>query len=320
MVESRHVPSLPPLRLAGSYLAAGVVWIVVSDWFVTQVAETSAVAARMQTLKGWLFVFFSAAFIFALARVRESQLDISRRRLQRATNELQVLHRVFRHNIRNDLNVIKGYVDLVRREVSEDRFDDRLALVSTKAQEVIDVSEKLRVIDDATIGPIEAHRVDLVALIERECAYLRSKYPGATIETDLPETAVVPGDESLYYVFREIIENALEHHDEPPDGRTVAISLRRDRDRFTVTCSDDGPGIPRRELTALERGEDALVHVSGIGLWLVTWLCELFDAEVAFETDPASGTTVTMRFRPVHPLDRVTANGTAPVGRQEAPA
>lgn len=320
MVETRHVPSLPPLRLAGSYLAAGVGWIVVSDWVVTQVAETSAAAARMQTLKGWLFVFFSAAFIFALARVRESQLDISRRRLQRATNELQVLHRVFRHNIRNDLNVIKGYVDLVRREVSEDRFEDRLALVSTKAQEVIDVSEKLRAIDDATIEPIENHRVDLVALIERECEYLRSKYPEATIETDLPEEAVIPGDESLYYVFREVIENAIEHHDEPPDRRTVAVSLRRDRDRVTVTCADDGPGIPQRELTALERGEDALVHVSGIGLWLVTWLCELFDAEVAFETDPGSGTTVTMRFRPVHPLGRVMANGVAPAGRQEATA
>ena len=86
----------------------GVLWILRSDRVVLFITESPVRLARLQTLKAWVFVLGSAALFFGLTRTRELRVTSSRDRLDQATQELQVLHPVFRHNIRNDLDDVQG--------------------------------------------------------------------------------------------------------------------------------------------------------------------------------------------------------------------
>jgi sensor histidine kinase regulating citrate/malate metabolism len=62
-----------------------------------------------------------------------------------------------------------------------------------------------------------------------------------------------------------------------------------------VEVADQGPGIPDCELEALRSGDErALLHGSGIGLWLVNWLVTFLDGTLRFEGNDPCGTVVTM--------------------------
>ena len=99
---------LSALKIAGSYLVFGVLWIGISDRVVLQIARTQSELLWMQSIKGWLFVALSGLLVFGLVSARETQLHNTQNRLRTATEQLQVIHRVFRHNLRNELTVIRG--------------------------------------------------------------------------------------------------------------------------------------------------------------------------------------------------------------------
>ena len=52
----------------------------------------------------------------------------------------------------------------------------------------------------------------------------------------------------------------------------AAVEALREKERATdveIETEDDGPGIPERETTVLNRGETSLKHADGLGIWLM---------------------------------------------------
>ena len=293
----RGLFSLTPGKIASLYAAFGLLWISTSDVLVLQFWSSEQTISAIQTIKGGAFVALSGALIWGLTDRRERQLRESRNRLESVTQRLQVLQRVFRHNIRNDLNVIQGYIDLYREDAVEGNLD-RLDVASAKVTDIIDISEKLKVLDRYEVGE-SIGAIDLVEIIDEEVASFEAAYPEATIETDLPAEAVVKGDSSLQYVVAELFENAAEHYDDATETLQVRLSVSSTHDGVEVRIEDNGPGIYEGELDALRTGrESALVHVSSVGLWLVYWLCERVDGTIEIESAPGEGTEVRLRFKP----------------------
>ncbi|MFB6312129.1 MAG: diguanylate cyclase, partial [Salinirussus sp.] len=53
----------------------------------------------------------------------------------------------------------------------------------------------------------------------------------------------------------------------------------------------EGPGLDPNELVALERGKEAsLIHLSGMGLWLVNWVVRDSGGYLKFEQSEQGGT------------------------------
>lgn len=307
MVSGNRLLTLSPRRIAGGYLVFGVLWIVLSDRLVFAIAESQASIARIQTVKGWVFVLGSAALLFGLTRTRESQIESAQDRLDRATQELQVLHRVFRHNIRNDLNVVQGCIQMVRNSIEDQDFEDWLGKAHVSTEQILTMSEKLRILDRADLRPTTTGTVDVVDVIRKERGDFESVYPDVTIKTELPEESTILGDESLRYVFDELFENAMEHHHLPEDQRRISVSVDHSISEVTVRFSDNGPGIPENELAALKSGEETqLTHASGVGLWLVKWLCSFNGGTVSFDTERSEGTTVYLSFPAAQPVEGLT--------------
>lgn len=98
----------------------------------------------------------------------------------------------------------------------------------------------------------------------------------------------------LELVFRNLISNAIKHHDKPQG--TIRVSASQTTDGYAFTVQDDGPGIPpehqERVFTMFQtlKPRDA-VEGSGIGLAIVKKAVESVGGTVTLESDGQHGCT-----------------------------
>jgi len=211
----------------------------------------------------------------------------------RREQRLSVLNRVLRHNLRNDMTVVKGNVAVARDADDEVTVERALETAGDKADELIETSEKARSVAETlqTVAS-ESSLVDVSERCTAVAARYRDKYPAATVTVDGDEGVVVETSPTvLTTVVENLVENGVRHGGEAP---TVSITVERRRgEGVCVTVADGGPGIPKAELETLRAGtETDLKHGSGFGLWVVTWGAELLGSDVTFESG-ADGTTAT---------------------------
>lgn len=226
---------------------------------------------------------------------------------KRREQRLAVLNRVLRHNLRNDLNVVQGYIELVREAVDDEQLAGHLAIAEDVTNDVIDLGEKARQIEEAGSPEMTPTAVPLADRLEPIATELRSAFPNGTVTIDVPGTVRILGTEDLVdAVFENLLENALEHN--PTDDAWVEVSVvdeETGEETVTVEIRDNGPGISSYELAVLEAEEETpLEHGSGLGLWLVTWGVRIMGGTFDVATGD-QGTTVRLTLpgarRPVDP-------------------
>ncbi|WP_394740938.1 histidine kinase N-terminal 7TM domain-containing protein [Natronococcus roseus] len=208
-----------------------------------------------------------------------------------------VLQRVFRHNIRNDLNVTVGYLDLLEERVqpADREYVDRARASATR---VVELSEKARQFERAIDSQDGRTTASATAVVERVVEDARGEYPQAQFTVDLdggvgPVTVI--DEESFRTAIANLIENAVLHNDAAQPS--VAVHVVAEDDTVRIEVADDGPGIPEQELTALEaNAETPLEHGSGFGLWLVKWTVSLSSGELSFAENEPRGSVVTVRL------------------------
>lgn len=216
-------------------------------------------------------------------QTREQELDLFR----------QVLTRVLRHNLRNELATITGNAEVIVRE-DDGNLADRADRIITASQELVDTSQKARRIERIVEGDGHTTEYDLRELAETAVTDVQHRFPDHTFEIDGLDSCHVRAVPGLDAAITNLVENAAEHNDAADPRVSVSISAATDGVRLTVT--DNGPGIPDHEITVLEQAEETpLEHGSGVGLWLVDWVIDNADASIEFETTDA-GTTVSIRF------------------------
>ncbi|MDS0297747.1 ATP-binding protein [Halogeometricum sp. S1BR25-6] len=210
--------------------------------------------------------------------------DVSRHLRQQ--QRLEVLNRILRHNIRTETNVIHGYVD---------RFADHqdARVVKRRALRIEEIGRKGReAIELFDEGHEDAEAKPLADLLGPCVDGLRESHPDAVVDYDPPDEDIAVAG-LLKPVFSNALANAVEHN--PSDRPRVQVTTRVEGDRVRVSVADDGPGIDDYELRALTEGtESALVHGSGLGLWIVKWGAEIAGGEVRFAENDPTGSVVTV--------------------------
>jgi PAS domain S-box-containing protein len=246
--------------------------------------------------------------------------DVTER--ERRRQQLEVLNRVLRHNLRNDAGVVHGYGELLADRVEDSELARMADAVERRAGALAALGEKAGTVE-RLLSDGDASAVAVDELVENVVADAREREPAATVELDVERDGERDAGEeesewttrvragALRAVVENTVENALAHHDgegvERADGEAwVRVALTREggeRDgddgngdrpaRFALTVTDDGPGIPDHETEAVESGrETALEHGSGLGLWVVAWGAAAVGAEVDYAEREPRGTTV----------------------------
>jgi len=216
--------------------------------------------------------------------------DVTAERQRR--QRLAVLNRILRHNLRNDLSVVRSYADHVARTVDDEAMADAAAVIDEQSADLLELSEKARRADEALDDDRESRAVDVRALVEEVVADVDGT-GGVTV--DVPADLRLETDaRSLQLVLRSLLENAVEHG----DSATVAYAGAADEGTAALLeVRDDGPGLPDHEREVIETGEEsALAHGSGLGLWLARWGTTALGGDISFETPADGGTTVRLRL------------------------
>jgi signal transduction histidine kinase len=205
---------------------------------------------------------------------------------------LTVMNRVLRHNLRNDLNVVHGFLEAGRERVDDEETNQMLERASGKTDTLVATAEKVRDIE-STIGDAASRTTFDLGSQLRAIAEDVERDHGGTVDCTVPDgVEITASRDVMELVLTNLLENALDHGTEP-DG-TVRLSATATDDRVTITIADDGPGIPENELRTIEQGtETDLVHGSGLGLWIVTWGVRHLGGDVDFDSSD-DGTTVTV--------------------------
>ena len=223
-------------------------------------------------------------------------------RLAERTARTETLNSLLRHDIRNDMSVLIGTLDRLAGHVDEAGRSE-LATIRSKANHVVELTETARnVTESLRLDPTERSRepVELKAVLDDELAEARRSYPSAAIRVEgaVPEVTVA-ADELLDSVFRNLLNNAIQHNDR--DEPTVTVCVGTDDEQVTIEVADDGPGVPDDQKAEIfERGERGPTSAgTGLGLYLVGTLLETYGGSVTVGDNKPRGAVFTVT------LDRI---------------
>ncbi|MFC4447548.1 hybrid sensor histidine kinase/response regulator [Halorussus aquaticus] len=208
------------------------------------------------------------------------------RELARRTEQLAILNQILEHDIRNDMNVVRGMAQLLREEIEDDDHEEYLDRMLENTGHVVELTETVSTLLETITGEEDPdlEPVDADSVLESELRKVRTSYDDATfvVDGEIPEVRV-RANNMLSSVFSNLLNNAAQHND--ADDPRVEVGVETDDDAVTVRIADNGSGIPsdRRE-AIFGRGEQGIDSTgTGIGLYLVDTLVEQYGGDVRVE-------------------------------------
>jgi PAS domain S-box-containing protein len=240
-----------------------------------------------RTSRSWYQPVFDAEG--AVEGVVGFALDITERRRREQISE--VLSRVLRHNLRNDMNVILGSA----ADLSDHQNETVRAIgnqITATAERLLSLSETAREMRTRVLAGERMAPLPVGEVVEHTVHATAEEYPEADLRVHIDDqpTATASGVDA---VVTELIENAIRHNDDDP---SVDVTVETTDGDVRLVIADDGPGLPAMEREVLNEGQESpLAHGQGLGLWLVNWLVE--DAGGEFHVDVTdTGTRAIVRY------------------------
>jgi len=223
-----------------------------------------------------------------------------------AAQRREVITRVLRHNLRNDMEVVSGYLEIIRQQC-EHADQSAIDEVAAVADKLLSLGEKMREIDARlTDSNNRLRRVNLRETTARVIEEYHAAHPAVTFRVNVGDHAIA-GNSLVGDAIAELIENAIEHTTAADEEIVIRITTekRADGSKIDLTVVDNGQGIPQGEAEAIsEATESKLNHSSGVGLWLVKWITDTINAtfDITQRAD-SPGTRATLGFRAAEGVD-----------------
>lgn len=223
-----------------------------------------------------------------------------RTRLQR----LDVLNRVLRHNLRNEMNVVYGHADRIQDPNDPEDVVAIAGKIKEKSLAMTAVGDRAREIDDILQNDDETESsATLSALIRWEVDRIGTDHPNVTVDyTTADDEAEYPT--GLETILRILVDEMIDYNEQ--EHTAISIDVTADDGHAIVSISDNGVGIPDSERQVIESGEETeLRHGSGLGLWLANWGVQAIGGTLSLMPDEELGIAVEVDV----PRVRVTDEG-----------
>jgi len=214
-----------------------------------------------------------------------SQRKAYERQLEEQRDNLDILNQVLRHDIRNDLQLILAYTEMVADAIDDKEAEGHLETVYENAEHAVDLTKVAREMAAVMLSAEEElEPISIRSVVRSEIEQVREAYPEANIisASEIQQVSV-RANEMLGSVFRNLLKNAVQHNDKPVP--TVAVSSNTEERSIKIRVADNGPGISdAAKKDIFGKGEKGLdSEGTGIGLYLVKSLVESYGGEVWIE-------------------------------------
>jgi signal transduction histidine kinase len=236
---------------------------------VTEPTFTLLVAASFGGLAGVLAGYYRA----------RAMADATR--AERASDALAFVNSLVRHDLRNDMQVIRAYAEEIEDSdpADDEAVADHASIVRRKTDEAFDRIDTAGSLAKTVVGEADYEPVDLVSIADDVAASVEAA-TAATVTTGLPERAPVVANAGLRSVVDNLVENAVEHNDRPEPH--VSLTVERDGDVVRLIVSDDGPGFSSGERPAAYQPGEA---TGASGLRIAATLVDRYGGDLRVTDD-----------------------------------
>jgi PAS domain S-box-containing protein len=199
---------------------------------------------------------------------------------QQANKKLAVLSSITRHDIGNQLTVVKGYLGILETEQSDPALrayclkamtaSDRISAMIRFTKEYEEIGVHVPVWQDCRI---------LVDRVSNESALRK-----LNVINNLPAGMEIFADPLVARVFYNLMDNALRY-----GGKITAVrfSVQESGDGRQILCEDDGEGIPALEKERIfDRGSG---KTTGLGLALSREILDITGITIRETGEPGKG-------------------------------
>ena len=222
------------------------------------------------------------------------------RRLRDANIEMEEFTRVASHDLKSPLRGVNDLVEWIAEELGDDvspSIANNLDRVRIRVQRMELLIDQL--LAYARLGRTTgSHRlIDMTELV-RDTLSLVEMPSAFTIEVDIDVAPFVGSATPLQTVIRNLVSNAVKHHDRP-DG-AIIVRARAIGLVCRIEVIDDGPGIPVSAHTQIFRlfqtAATRQAESAGVGLAVCRRLCEAQGASIEVEPQPGRGSTFVVEW------------------------
>lgn len=253
---------------------------------ITETIYTVDEHGAKQTLE---ITFFVTDYNSSNKLVRGVMKDVTEK-LQKE-NQMEVFDRVLRHNIRNDLNLIRGHAEMIPQTDADD-VREHVEKVIRESDQLLESVEKQRAIMDILRNDPTYDSIDLPQKLRSIQENIGETYPDANISVQTDATIDIYTSKRLPDAIEELVENAIQHN----TVRTpvVAIKAKQTKQKLKIQIIDNSEEIPDMERGVLLEPDERtpLYHGSGLGLWLIKLIIRECGGKIEFETNDPHGNII----------------------------
>lgn len=219
--------------------------------------------------------------------------DVTKRKERQ--QQLELADRVLRHNVRNDMNVIRGRANLIYDNASGNNAKHANHIMET-SKKLIDTTETERKMAKLFNDSTDPISVDVAPLLRQVTTNIRAEFPKATITISCPDGIKIRAKNQFRQGIKELLTNAIIHN--PDDSPKVKVAVTKAAETIQIRIIDNGPRIPEMEREVLlgNKKRTQLDHGSGLGLWFVQLLVSRSGGSIRFEQNPSTGNTVILEL------------------------
>ena len=218
------------------------------------------------------------------------QTDVTELQVTRAGTEK--LGTLLRHDLRNELNVVQSYAELIAQRDGE--VAEYAARIVETVSELLETTEKGIRLQNFLSKTHQPVLTDISDVIESAVSRARLTHPTAEISVDTTDDIVGRCLLEIEVAFLEFIENSVVHNDS--ESPQVDVSVEETDEWVEIRIADNGPGTPAMEYESLDSPSTDLYHDTGFGLNLAYWIVRHSGGNISFEQNEPRGTIVTVRL------------------------
>jgi PAS domain S-box-containing protein len=201
--------------------------------------------------------------------------------------KLNLLSSITRHDIRNQLTVLEGYLALLEDEHPEASFGEYFTKINTTVQRISSIIQFTR--EYEKIGANVPVWQDCRTLVETAAKLV--PLGQVRVKNDLPPGRELFADPLIVKVCYNLMDNAVRY-----GGKitTIRFSAEERDGVHVVVCEDDGVGVPADEKERIfERG---FGRNTGLGLFLVHEILEITGITIRETGEPGKGARFEMKI------------------------
>jgi heavy metal sensor kinase len=207
------------------------------------------------------------------------------------------------HELRTPLTVMHAAagVTLKQPHREEGEYREAVEMLDEQARRLSRIVDDMFVIARADTGRYPLRKAalylnDLVEEVTRAASVLAAGKDVKVEAADAPESPFHGDEDLLRRMLLNLLDNAVRH---TPTGGLVSLSLSKEQDRYLLSVSDTGPGIPvearphvferfYRADKARSRSEDG---GAGLGLAIASWIANAHGGSLEIARSDGDGTT-----------------------------